>query len=633
MGDVEGFTPIDYYGVIGDRRSAALVSPGGSIDWLCWPHFDSPSLFAAILDPDQGGYFRIGPVEKSEGRMRYAGDTNVLITEFVTDKGSLRLGDSMMRPGDRPEGDPKGHEYREVLRRVECTGGEVEVEIECAPRFDYGRVLPKITQLEDSAVFHAVDGKRLLVMRLLSPRGKLESAGDRVTARFYLNAGDIAWVSLYLEPYEGMGMDTFTIDKAKAAWEEAQSYWEGWVIRGNFPSEHRDIIVRSALVTQLLRYAETGASVAAPTTSLPEVIGGRRNYDYRYAWVRDGSLGLAVFSILGYLDEAKQAMLWLSGLGSDVEAPLQVVYTVHGDRRLEQHEIGHLRGYRDNKPVRVGNHAWKQMQPDEFGIFLDCVWIYQQQGGEMLPEFWNLIEQVADFVYDHWQDPNNGIWENIERKHFVSSLILCWAALDRAARMAKKREGWEEKEKKWRERAEEIKAYTLEYGFDKSIDSFTYTTQDKRLDASVLTAITYGMLPATDPRSRSTMRRIREQLSRGDMLIRHLLAEEADYVSKGLPAMGWMPVEKRDNPFHPCTLWLAQAYALAGDISTADSILRWTWEHAGPLGLLSEEYAPDVGEARGNYPLIFSHMELFKAVYFILGAKKQLKRKQGEALD
>ncbi|HZD58827.1 MAG TPA: glycoside hydrolase family 15 protein, partial [Anaerolineae bacterium] len=545
-------------------------------------------------------------------------------------KGTLRLGDAMTRPGDRPEGDPKGREYREVLRRIECVTGEVEVEIECAPRFDYGRLLPKLAQYENIVHFLGMGKGRVPVMRLLSPRGTLESAGDRATARFYLKGGEVAWVSLYLEPYDGPSMDKFTNDSAKAAWQEACRYWEKWVTRGNFPSEHRDIMVRSALITKLLSYAETGASVAAPTTSLPEIIEGRRNYDYRYAWVRDGSLGLAVLSILGYLDEAKQMMSWLSGLGSDAEAPLQVVYSVRGDRRLEQFEVANLRGYRDTEPVRIGNHAWNQMQPDEFGIFLDCVWIYQQQGGEMLPQFWDLIERVADFVHDHWQEPNNGIWENIEKKHFVSSLILCWAALDRAARIARRRDGWEAKEKKWRGRAREIKAYTLKYGFDKAIGSFTYTTQDKRLDASALTAITYGMIPTDDPRSRSTIRRIRERLSRGDMLLRHFLAEEADYVSKGLPAAGWVPVEKRDNVFHPCTLWLAQAYALVGDIGTAESILNWVWEHAGPLGLLSEEYAPDIGEARGNYPLIFSHMELFKAVYYIITAKKRFERKQAE---
>lgn len=621
------FTPIDNYGVIGDRRSAALVSPDGSIDWLCWPHFDSPSLFASVLDLNQGGYFRAGPVSSGKGKMSYIGETNLLATQFVTAGGSLTLGDAMTRPDDRPEGDPGGKEYREILRRIECTEGEVEVEIECTPRFDYGRILPRASKFENAVIFQGISPDRMLVLQLLSPRGQLESVDGGATARFNLRKGEVAWVSLSLGQQGEQKFKPLVINEAESAWKESLHYWESWVSRGKFPGEYRDIAVRSALITQLLRYAENGAIIAAPTTSIPEVLGGRRNYDYRYAWVRDSSLGLAVFSVLGYLDEAKQSMLWLSGLGSDVEAPLQVVYSVRGDRKLVQQEIESLRGYRDTKPIRIGNHAWDQMQPDEFGVFLDCVWIYQQQGGEMLPEFWDLIEKAADFIHDHWDQPNNGIWENIEKKHFVSSLILCWAALDRAARLARKREGWKEKEKKWKERSEVVKEYTLKYGFDDTVGAFTYTTQDKRLDASALTAITYGMIPPNDLRSRSTMQRVREQLSRGDMLLRHLLAEEADHTGKGLPAEGWKPVERRDNPFHPCTFWLAQAYAMADDTCSADSILRWTWAHAGPLGLLSEEYAPDLGEAQGNYPLVFSHMELFKAIYFLVEAKRKQQRK------
>jgi len=623
MRDKQGFAPIDSYGVIGDRRSAALVAHDGYIDWLCWPHFDSPSIFAAMLDPEKGGYFRVGPVDGGSGHMRYDGETNILLTQFITDKGEMNLGDAMTRPEDRPEGDPEGHEHRELLRRIDCTRGMVEVKVECVPRFYYGRMMPKVEQTDSGVSFHGVDGGRSLRLQVISPRGKLETADDRAVALLSLNAGETAWVSLRLEPQEGRRVGLLTECDVKLGWENARHYWERWVAGGKYPSEHRDIAVRSALITQLLRYAENGAPIAAPTTSLPEIVGRRRNYDYRYSWVRDGSLGLAVLSILGYLDEAKQSMEWLSSLGSDVETPLQVVYTVRGETRIDQYELDHLRGYRDTKPVRIGNHAWNQVQPDELGILLDCILIYKNQGGDMLPEFWDLVDRTAEYVYSHWEEPNNGIWENIERKIYVSSLILCWVALDRAIELAKGKKGWEDKAKKWRQRAKELKEYTVEYGFDEAVGSFTYTIEDKRLDAAVLTAITFSMFSADDQINRSTMRRIREQLSRGDMLLRHLLAEEAEHVGDGMPAQGWKPVEKRDNPFHPCTLWLAQSYALAGEICTAESILNWVWSHASPLGLLSEEYAPDVGEARGNYPLIFSHMELLKAVFFIQKMKKK----------
>ena len=396
--------------------------------------------------------------------------------------------------------------------------------------------------------------------------------------------------------------------QARAALEETEAYWKAWTNRLSYLGPRRQRVRRSAITFHLLAYAPSGALVAAPTTSLPERIGGTRNYDYRFAWLRDVSLSMAILAMLGEVETAERYMDWLSGLGSDTEMPLQVLYRIDGGTNAAQRERPELAGYRGSKPVRFGNPAWKQHQIDSFGYFADCSLVYLQVGGTWKPEYWSMIRRLADYTAEAWRVPGHGIWELDEPQHYVSGKVMAWVTLERAVRICEKT-GETADLDRWRRAMEEIRAEVLEKGWSEELQAFRQRYGSDALDASVLLMPMMGFLPADDPRMRSTIERIEERLTVDGLVYRFDPQELTE------PAI--QPLGEAEGAFLPCTFWLAGALAILGEDDRAEAILQRVEATSGELGLFAEEMDPKTGAFLGNTPLLFSHAEYLKAVLAI----------------
>ena len=583
------YRPIGDYGVIGDRRTAALVGRDGSIDWLCLPDFDGPSVFASLLDAERGGRFLVEPQGGGLGESRYLGDTNVLRLRF----GALEVTDLMADLGPRPA----ASEGRRVLiRRLEAKGGSVRCRLLVAPAYDYGRVAASVELVEGGALFRGPGP----TLRLAAP-APLERQGSRVEAWFDLQPGEVRWVVLAAADGEDSG---WTERRAEEAYEAALRYWREWAVKVSYHGPHRRAMIRSALLIHLLSYAPRGSLVAAPTTSLPEIVGGPKNWDYRYAWVRDASLSIAALALLGPIDDAKTYMDWLLTLPPDeaTGAPLRVMYGIRGETDLTERTVDHLPGYRDSRPVRIGNRAHLQLQLDAFGILAECAEVYLRAGGQWETGYSDLIRRVADFVADNWQRPGHDVWELGHSDHFVNSKMLSWVALDRSVKIVGRVGGVGDTDR-WRRAMGEIRREVLARGWSDREGAFVQRYGTNNLDAAVLLGPILGFLPARDARSLATIERLRERLSERGML-RRFLAEETP--SGGPPGEG---------AFNPCTLWMVTALARAGWASEAEYLLDKLLQNAEPLGLLSEEIDPASGKMLGNYSLLFSQAELVRAVF------------------
>ena len=591
------FPPIARHGVIGDRRTGALVAADGTLSWFCVPDFDDPPLFGALLDPTRGGFCRFAPQVGGMGRQTYLPGTAVLLTAWMDATGGedIELADGMAWPErERSEG---RQGQRVIIRRMRAPK-TAEVRFELFPKRNFQTAPEESRRWENGARFNF--GKDYLGLWTSFPF-KLEPDGASAVAG--LGAGEEHWVVL------GWNAPPTEWSAAYAAqvFQEAANYWRAWSaeLKVEDAGARSTALHRSALTVQLLNHAHRDSAVAALTTSLPERLGDERNYDYRYSWVRDASLSLSLLAQMGKAAEVKRYLHWLCGLPSLTESPLQVCYRLDGDPHIEQEEIEGVCGYENSLPVRRGNRAAKQMQLGSLGFFADCARIYLDHGGEWDEEFWGLLRRTADFTCQHWQEEDSGVWELPQQAHYVASRVMSWVVLERAVYIAEKT-GHAGETDHWRATAAAIHAEVMEKGWCSRKNSFRQRYGSDALDAAALLIPLMDFLPADHPRVVGTFAAIE----------RELVVDGLVHRFNPTDTMGGeqLPIGEFEGAFLPCVFWHAHALAKAGRCNEAETILRRCETVSGDLGLFAEEIDAKRHTFLGNTPLLFSHVEYVRAV-------------------
>ncbi|WP_258802326.1 glycoside hydrolase family 15 protein [Pseudarthrobacter sp. NS4] len=586
---------ISAYGLLGDCQGSALVSLDGSIDWWCPPRFDHPSVFGRLLDP-AAGHWSIRPTGEYTVSRRYLAGTMVLETEFECDGGSLRLTDALaLGPGER--GHEVGHDSPHMLlRRVEVIRGTVEVVVEVAPRPEFGLITPHVVQTTTGWEISG-GADRLTLTAGLS----LTAEDGTVGGTFTLEAGEAAVFALRHRGAVGSpppaANGAVELENTLAAWRS----WSG--MHQGYRGAYREQVHRSALVLQALTYSPTGAVAAAPTTSLPEEPGGRANWDYRYGWLRDGSLTLKALWVAACPDEAQQFFDWITmSAGALGDGHLQIMFGVGGEHDLTEHELDHLAGYAGSRPVRVGNDAWDQKQLDVLGEVFECAWVLRDQLGGFPVETRNFLVAVADRAAEKWQESDSGIWEGREgTRDYVTSKLMCWVALDRALKLADRLDA-AQKVPAWERERERIHAAILGKGWNSNVKAFTGAFGSDHLDAGVLLMPIMGFLPADDERMLATLDAVERELTTRNLIQR--------WTGSG-----------DEGAFIICSYWLAAARAMAGEPERAREIFDEVTGYANDLGLLSEEIDIQDGSLIGNFPQGLSHIGLINAAWAITQAE------------
>lgn len=604
MPESQTYPPISDYGLISDMHSCALVSKAGSIDWCCFPRFDSSSIFGRILDWDKGGYFGFAVNKGRFAGRRYLPNTNILETSFESDMGSAKLTD-FMPTHEHPASDHVHdyHRLRQICRVLECTAGTVDFRIDCAPRFDYGYIVPHV-EIKDEHTGYAHGGAHAISFYCSSP---LERADTDFLSEGTLREGEKVYAVLTYEAPFPVGLRAFSDHQTHGLepqhfedrFEQTRDFWESWAAKCQYEGEFQQMVLRSALTLKALTYAPSGAIMAAATTSLPESIGGPRNWDYRYTWIRDAALTLRALFLLGYGQEGVDFASWVMWCAEGRPQDLQVMYDLAGERRLVEVELDHLEGYRRSRPVRIGNGASTQFQLDIYGELLDAMHVYRQFMGTPSPGILPEVEYpLLQFVLDNWREPDEGIWETRGgRKHFVFSKVMCWVALDRSIRGASDRELPEALISRLRETRDEIKREVLESGYDDERGAFVQCYGSKNLDASILLLPTLGFIAADDPRMESTIRAIERELTSADGFV-YRYREFDD----GLTG--------EEGAFLICTFWLVNDLIALGEIDRARERFEKLLDCANDVGLFSEEVNGATGGMLGNFPQAFSHLGL-----------------------
>jgi GH15 family glucan-1,4-alpha-glucosidase len=601
--------PIADYGLLADCNSAALLSKDGSVDWLCLPRYDSPAIFARLLDGD-GGHWSIRPVGASSSERGYLPGTLVIETTFKTDTGTVRVRDAMaFATGQR--GHALGFDApHELLRSVEGVSGEVEMTMELAPRPEYGLVTP-LFRLEDGGG-RTFAGPNRIAVRSGVP-AEIEDGTMRAT--FTVSEGDRVGFSLRWAPVEHPDPPRPTEPGEVASRvDDTAEAWRSWEAEHDiYEGSNKELVRFSSRVLKGLTYRPTGAIVAAPTTSLPETVGGERNWDYRYSWIRDSSLTIEALYIGACSDEAEEFVSFMtsSAGGRAGEGSLQIMYGIGGEHDLSERELPHLSGWRDSRPVRVGNGAWDQVQLDVYGELLNSLYLYREQLGELHPEIQAFAADLADTAALRWMEKDAGMWEmRGEPRHHLSSKVLCWTALDRAVKLAPQL-GDYAKVDEWAAARDEIRAAILERGWSESKQAYAQSFDADELDAAQLLMPILGFLPATDERMRSTIEAIARELTEDGLVLRYR-AEE------GLNADG---LTGEEGTFVICSFWLVSCLAKAGEVERAEALFDQLAGYANELGLLAEEIDTANGEQLGNFPQAFSHIGLITAAHEIDKAK------------
>ncbi len=593
------YPPIADYALLSDCHSCALVSMDGSIDWCTFHRFEARPVFARILDWAKAGFFRIAPLDEDyESTRRYLPGTNVLETTFRTPNGTLVLTDFFAFRVPGPGEDAHAaHPDHQLIRIVRCTEGEVGVKVKLVPRFDYGLTTPRLETLADDLVI-VYGGADALVLQSELPFGDAERSATQGNRT--LRAGDEAFVVLtYQLPHE-LDPRRLTRKQVHAKLEETTSTWAAWADRCVYDGPYREQVVRSALVLKALTNGPTGSIVAAATTSLPEEIGGERNWDYRFSWLRDSALTLNALFALGYTEEAHAYMNWLKRTTAGRAKELQIMYGVGGERLLPEVELDWLEGYRGSRPVRIGNGAAQQFQLDTFGELLDTAWLYRQHGGEIDEIFWDFLSRVGGVVLEKWREPDQGIWEiRGEPKHFVYSKVMAWVALDRLVRIAEL-DGRVGDVANWRAARDEIRDVVERDGVDPDSQSFVQYAGSQALDASNLMIPIVGFVSHADPRAKVTADRIADELSADGFVYR--------YVTDGVDGLSG-----EEATFAICSFWLVECLARAGEQERARELFERLLGFCNDVGLLAEEIDPHSGELIGNFPQAFSHLGLIQA--------------------
>jgi GH15 family glucan-1,4-alpha-glucosidase len=598
------YVPIADYAVIGCTRSIALVSRSGSIDWLCWPRFDSESVFGRILDAEKGGYFAIQPAIPFESQRRYLEGTNVIETTFTTGSGIVRLLD-LMPVMTELEKQKRLSPFRQLLRRVECVEGDVPLIVTYAPRPDYGRVTPSIKARGDSVSC----AWRARVLNLRSDAAFIVE-GSTATANFKLRSGQSRTFALGFDDHTPVVLASIG-DEATAEIEETIGFWRQWSGQLTYDGPYRDLVLRSALALKLLTYAPSGAIVAAATTSLPESIGGERNWDYRYCWLRDASWTVSALYDCGFSNEGAAFLDWLLYSTRLTQPNLQMLYDVFGEAQIPEKTLDHLDGYCGSRPVRIGNAAHAQFQLDVYGEVLGAVDEATQRGANLDRDSQRLLRRLTDIVCEHWQEPDAGIWEKRggARQH-VHGKVMAWSALDSALRIADRCHI--EVDHPHLEKAKsEIKEAVLTHGFDAERNTFTGIFGEKEVDASLLFIARVGFIDPKDPRMLGTIDAIRSTLGGDGLLYRYDTRKTTD----GLPP--------GEGAFVACTFWLVEALALAGRVDEAHALFDDVVRHANDAGLFSEEIDVQTGALLGNFPQALTHIALLNAALALEEASKK----------
>jgi GH15 family glucan-1,4-alpha-glucosidase len=580
---------IEDYGLIGDCETAALVGRDGSIDWLCWPAFDSDACFAAILGTERHGRWLIAPEgEIKKTSRRYQGRTLILQTRFETEEGVVELIDFMP---------PRG-KASDVVRLVRGITGRVKMRMQLVIRFGFGVDIPWVRRTEDGSALLAIAGQDMTVLR--SP---VETRGEDMTtvADFEVGAGEsIPFVLTYgpshLDPPDAIDPEI--------ALKETEEFWEEWCSRCTYEGEHRALVLRSLITLKALTFAPTGGIVAAPTTSLPEKLGGARNWDYRFCWLRDATFTLLALMNSGYTEEALAWHDWLLRAAAGAPDNMQIMYGIWGQRRLLEWEAAWLPGYEGSQPVRIGNAAHAQLQLDVYGELIDAFYHARMMKLNLDGNTWDLARAVMKHVAEVWGHPDHGIWERRgEPRHYVFSKVMCWVAFDRAIKGVEKH-GFEAPLDQWCALRDAIKRDVCEKGFDKNLNSFVESYGSTLLDASLLLLPAVGFLPATDEKIRGTLAAVEKYMMRDGFVLRHDPREIS-------------PDEKQpiEGAFLACSLWLADAYVLAGEFKKAQVLFDRVVAIANDLGLLAEEYDTGPKRQTGNFPQALTHIALVNTAH------------------
>jgi GH15 family glucan-1,4-alpha-glucosidase len=584
---------IEDYGLIGDCETAALVGRDGSIDWLCWPAFDSNACFAALLGTRKNGRWLIAPAEHVRRTFRrYWDDTLILETQFETASGIVAVIDFMP---------PRG-KASDVVRLVRGVRGRVRMRMELVIRFGMGMDIPWVRRTEDGALL-AICGPDMTVLRT-----PVRTHGEDMTtvADFEITEGkSIPFVLTYGPSHLAL---PDPIDPAMAL-RNSQDFWAEWCSRCTYDGDDRDLVMRSLITLKALTYAPTGGIVAAPTTSLPEKLGGSRNWDYRYCWLRDATFTLLALLNSGYTEEASAWHSWLLRAAAGTPANMQIMYGIMGQRRLSEWEATWLPGYEQARPVRIGNAAHAQLQLDVYGELVDAFHQSRMTDLKLDEESWALECAVLEHLAEVWDHPDHGIWERRGKpRHYVSSKVMTWVAFDRAIKSAE-RFGFKAPIERWRSLRDDIHRDVCEKGFDARLNTFVESYGAQWLDASILLLPSVGFLPASDVRVRGTIDAIERHLMRDGFVLRHDPRE----VSTEQP-----PIE---GAFLACTLWLADAYVQSGEIERAQALFDRVVAVANDLGLLAEEFDADAGRQTGNFPQALTHIALINTAHNLSAAK------------
>jgi pentatricopeptide repeat protein len=607
-GDYEDdYLPIAEHGVVGDLHTVALVGTNGTIDWYCLPAFDSPSVFGAILDKDVGGFYALRPTAPDwSSKQLYFPDTNVLITRFFTAGGVGEVVDFM--PIEGPDHD--AHRHR-LLRRVAVVRGEMEFLIDVQPRFDYAREAHEMELQPHGVLFRsaslslALEGAIAGLMRGTQAEAPLERDATGVRARFRLTPGTPLTFVLERVPPDHI-CRPYPEPETEAALEATVAYWRRWVGRSRYSGRWREMVLRSALTLKLLTYAPTGALVAAPTTSLPEQLGGGRNWDYRYTWIRDAAFSLYGLLRLGFTEEAGAFMTWLTDRTREWQlgpsGPLQIMYGIDGRAELPEMELPHLAGYRDSRPVRLGNAATGQRQLDIYGELIDSIHLYNRYGEPIFHETWGNVRRIVEWLCENWDQPDEGIWETRGgQKDFTYSRLMSWVAFDRAIRINRDR-GLPGDIVKWLGERDRVYAQIMSRGFSSEREAFVQHYGSDVLDASNLLMPLVQFIAPRDPRWLTTLDAITGELVSDSLVYRYDPAASPD----GL--------EGDEGTFSICSFWYVEALTRAGRVEEARYAFEKMLTYGNHVGLYSEEIGP-TGEQLGNFPQAFTHLALISAAY------------------
>jgi GH15 family glucan-1,4-alpha-glucosidase len=586
---------IEHYGLIGDCETAALVGRDGSIDWLCWPAFDSDACFASLLGTRRNGRWLIAPVDAvTKTSRRYWDDTLILETRFETESGVVALIDFMP---------PRGN-ASDIVRLVRGISGKVRLRLELIIRFGFGADIPWVRKSADGSALLAICGQDMTVLRTpVATRGE-----DLTTvADFEVGQGEtVPFVLTYGPSHLPVPAP---IDPAQAL-QDTEDFWTEWCSRCAYEGVSRDLVIRSLITLKALTYGPTGGIVAAPTTSLPEKLGGHRNWDYRFCWLRDATFTLLALMNSGYTDEAVAWHNWLLRAAAGSPANMQIMYGIMGQRRLLEWEAGWLPGYEGARPVRVGNAAHAQLQLDVYGELIDAFHQARMIKLQLYEGSWALECTILEHLAEVWDEPDHGIWERRgDAKHYVFSKVMAWVAFDRGIKSAEAF-GFKAPLEKWRKLRDLIHRDVCEKGFDRELNCFVESYGSKFLDASVLLLPSVGFLPASDPRVRGTIEAIEERLMRDGFVLRH---DPREIPSENQPLEG---------AFLACTLWLADACVLAGEIEKAQALFDRVIAIANDLGLLAEEFDTDAVRQTGNFPQALTHIALINTAHNLSAVKK-----------